>query len=418
MGSKIGFILVVILISASFVGAISVAKLLYKPDLTDYTAQAQKIFNQARTEIEQIRNVTLPQVELQVVTRQWAIDTWGKGYADADLTNILRQERVYKGLFMMSESDSLYQASVDWAGNFGAATWGGKIYVVKENFDPWDMPGAEATFVHELTHIWQHGLSSPGSFDADKAHTALVEGDASFMGDFYKNQTKVSANPMNVVVDQVPWILIDNSLLDELHPSIPSAISHLNYFPYDYGTIFIDALHKQGGWATVNQAYQLGYTPSTTEQIMHPDKYFANETAQSVSAPTLTEDTWTIVKTNYNENHNTYGEYFIQNMLGNWLNQNESQKAAAGWAGDNFTYYERGNEYLFTWNIQWDSSSDASEFYVAFHNMMNATDAAGDNSSHWSANGRYLMIEWNQNSNPILIAVSSNQTTVQESYFT
>ena len=129
-------------------------------------------------------------MELQVITKQWAIDTWGKGYADADLTNILRQERVYKGLFMMSENDSLYQASVDWAGNFGAATWNGKIYVVKENFDPWDMPGAEATFVHELTHIWQHGLPSPDSFDADKAHAALVEGDASFMGDYFKNQTK------------------------------------------------------------------------------------------------------------------------------------------------------------------------------------------------------------------------------------
>jgi hypothetical protein len=210
---------------------------------------------------------------------------------------------------------------------------------------------------------------------------------------------------------------MDNTLLNELHPSIPSSISHLDWFPYDYGPIFIDALYKKGGWATVNQAYQ--HPPNTTEQILHPDKYFANETAQQVAAPTLAENDWTKIK------NDRYGTYFIQLMLhpsddngGKWISQAEAQKAVAGWAGDNFTYYERGNDYLFTWNIKWDSSCDASEFYVTFHIMMNATGAAGDDSCHWFANGRYVMIEWNQNSNTTLIAVSTNQTAVQESYFT
>jgi hypothetical protein len=405
-----------LIIAAIVVAAFTIIRI-SNPDIAAYTEQAQKIFNQAKTVVEKTRNATLPDVKLVVITQQEAVDRWGKPSSTTDLTRINRKENIYKGLFMMSETDSLYQATAEWTANWVAATLPGEIYVIYENFHPWDMPGAEAIFVHEFTHIWEPSLTTSTTFDMDKAHAALVEGDASYMGDYFKDQYNTQASPATLLADQGTLFLIDNPAFDAIHP-IPSTISNIDWFPYIKGKDFVTTLYEENGWATVNQAYQLGYTPSTTEQILHPDKYFANETAQAVSAPTLTEDTWTIVKTDYNENHNTYGEYFIQNMLGNWLNQNESQKAAAGWAGDNLTYYERGGEYLFTWNLKWDSPTDASEFYAAFHNMINASGAAADNSSHWSANGRYLMIEWNQNSNTTLIAVSTNQTAVQESYFT
>jgi len=361
--------------------------------------------------------VTLPRVDLEVVTRQWAIDTWGTGYAQPDLTNILREEKIYKGLFLIPENASLYQANVDWAGYFGAASWNGKIYIVRENFDPYKQPDATATFVHELTHILQGQFwrpQVPPSFDSDKARDALNEGDASFMGDYYKNQTKVQSSLANAAVSQVPWMLLGEGLLDEVQLDLPRAISELNYFPYTYGTPFIDAIYKRGGWTAVNEAY--ANPPVTTEQILHTDKYFANETALGVASPILAENNWTRTAIN-NNNSTSYGEYFIQVMLGNWLSQNEAQRAAAGWAGDNFTYYERGSDFLFTWNIKWDTSCDASDFYVAFHNMVNATGTTGDNSCHWYANGRYLMIEWNQETNTTLIACSTNQAAAQEAYF-
>ena len=407
----------VVLVGVLLVSAFSLAKLLSNVDTDTYTAQAQKIFNQAKTEVEQIRNVTLPSnLALHVMTKQEAIDRWGRTSADADLTNILRQEKVYKGLFMMAENDSLYQATVDWAGNWGAATLKPDIYVIKENFDPFNMPDAEATFVHELTHVWQPSLPYTTTFDRDKAQTALVEGDASYMGDYFKNHTQTSPSPM-ATVDGVPVFLINSPILDALHP-IPDTVWKLNFFPYDYGKTFVAAVYQNGGWATVNQAYQQGYTPSTTEQILYPDKYFANETVQPVQAPALAENNWTIVSNSYNQNSNSYGEYFIQVMLGNHLSTSDAQQAAAGWAGDNFTYYERGGDYLFTWNIKWDSSCDASEFYVAFHNMANAAGATDQGSCNWLANGRYLSITWNQDQNSTLIAGSDIQAPTQASYFT
>ncbi|MCJ7635827.1 hypothetical protein MUP77_25980, partial [Candidatus Bathyarchaeota archaeon] len=98
-----------ILIVALIVSAIDAVKLLSNNVGTEqYTAQAQKIFEEAKTKIEQIRNVALTSdITLHVITKQQAVDMWGHPSGTQDRTNIDRQERIYKGLFMMPQGDSL-----------------------------------------------------------------------------------------------------------------------------------------------------------------------------------------------------------------------------------------------------------------------------------------------------------------------
>ncbi len=411
--TKIAFV-AVIFIAALLVSAFAVAHILQTVDMDSYTAQAQKDFQNAKTVVEQIRNVTLPSnVHLYVITKQDAVDRWGTPSANANLALIQRQENVYKTLFLINETDSLYQATVDWTANWGAATLGNDIYVIKENFDPFNLPDAEATFVHELTHVWQPDLPYVTTFDADKARTALIEGDASYMGDYFiaNYQAESSLNAM-LTVDNVPVFLLPT--LNAVHP-MPDTIWQLNFFPYDQGKTFVKALHDDGGWQTVNNAYQ--HMPSTTAQILHPEMYFENQTAQQVQSPTLAENNWNQITNSYNQKSDRLGEYFIQVMLGRWLNQTKAQEASAGWLGDNFTYYQRDSNYLFTWNIQWSSNCDASDFYVTFHNMANAAGATDYGSCNWSANGRYLSIMWDQSQNTTLIAGSNVQAATQETYF-
>ena len=382
-----------------------------------YKAQAQKIFNDAYGAWEQIRNYSLPHVELEVVTKQWAIDTWGKGYAQQNLLPIMMQQNIYQGLFLIPQNRSLYQAEVDWAGDYVAATWEGKIWVVKENFDPWDLPGSEATFVHELTHIWQSGIPSPTTFDEDKAHTALIEGDASFMADTYTNLTKAGllSTPTPTEASDLPSDII---ALGDVHPD---TLSNLDYFPYTQGEEFVNKLHEQGGFATVNRAYTAGYVPSTTAQILNPVEYFENVTAKQVSLPTPTGGNWTQMQTSYGQNYNTYGEYFIEDLLGNWLPQSQALTVSDGWTGDNFTYYQNGNDnssYLFTWNIHWNSSATANAFITAFQSLANDNQALSEGTNQWFSNSRYLSICLNSDENSTFIACSTIQAAVQSSYFT
>lgn len=383
-------------------------------DMETYKAQAQKDFDNAKTYVEQLRNATFQDnVRLYVITKQEAVDRWGKPSADANQALIQRQENFYKNVFLINENDSLYQATVDWTANWGAATVGNDIYVIKENFDPFKLPDAEATFVHELTHVWQPNLPYTLTFDAGKAHDSLVEGDASFMGDYFKNQSNTTPTT-SPFVGNVPVFLIDNPLLRTLHP-MPDTIWKLNFFPYDQGKTFVTALYDHGGWQTVTDAYRT--PPNNTEQILHPDKYLEDENAQQVSPPTLSENNWNLIKTDHNQNTNSYGEIFLQIMLGRWVNASLAQRAAAGWDGDVFSYYERGSEYLFTWNVKWDTSCDASDFYVTFHTMANAAGAVDEGSCNWIANGRYLSITWDQSTNTTLIAGSNAQGVTGASYF-
>jgi len=371
-----------------------------RPQGEEYKILAEQLLNEAREEFENIRGVSVREVTLEVVSQSWVIENWGKAYADTE--EILREENIYKALFMISQDVSLYDARLEWTGLFSAAKWQGKIYVVEENFDVTDEFKVKSTFVHELTHILQETYSipeRPSTFDGDKALTSLKEGDATFMADIFKNHGVIpvsySVTPEDGTSLSVPLVLMFS---DEVQPSLPYTINKINRFPYHYGVEFVKALYAQGGWETVEKAYE--NPPNTTEQIMHPEKYFAQEDAQTVEAPSITGE-WNLKKTD------RFGEYFIQVMLDNWIFTDEAEQAAEGWGGDIINYYEKDDDFLFTWNIAWDSKDDAHEFYIAFQEMMYKTSAEKHNCSYWSANGRYISIQWNEKST--LITSSTNE---------
>ncbi len=418
-------VIATLLIITTILGASITIYVIKNPDVAAYEAQTRKIFEDAKLRFERIRNVTLPSdIELIVYTQEQAKERWGKGYADANLDTIKRQEHFYKSIFMMSEDESLYEAAVEWTASWTAATLYNEIYVIYENFNPWNMPNAEATLIHELTHIWQPDLVNPTDFDTDKAHTALVEGDASYMGEYFKTQYSTYASPNNLYNDGMLAFLVDIPLFNNIHPSTPETISKLNWFPYTYGKVFVTSLIDNGGWAGLNMCYESAYTPSTTEQILHLDKYYANETALPTEAPVLADSSWVKIQNPRGYYSDSFGEYFIQVMLGNWIKNGNSQQvaqealdASAGWGGDNYTYYERDDDFLFTWNITWDSVQDASEFTQAFTHMINLAGANEQGSNQWAANGRYLSLIWNSTTATTLITCSTDQDAVQPIFF-
>ena len=401
-------VFVVCLIVILIVSVFGVRELLSieRPQGEEYKAIAERLLSEAREEFEKIRGVSVQNVTLEVVNQSWVVENWGVAYID--LEEITMEENIYKALFLISQDANLTDVQLEWTGMFRAAKWQGKIYVVEEKFDVTNEDAATSTFVHELTHIMQETYSLPTrtTFDGAKALTSLKEGDATFMADIFKNHGVVpvsySVTPDGEQSLSVPMVLFSN----EIQPSLPPTIDDLNRFPYHYGVEFVKELYKQkGGWEAVNEAYE--NPPTTTEQIMHPDKYFAQEDAQTVEAPSVTGD-WNLKKTD------RFGEYFIFVMLDNWLSESDAEGAAEGWGGDIINYYEKDDDFLFTWNIVWDSKDDANEFYLAFQDMMYKTSAEKHNCSYWSAYGRYISIQWNENSTVIIS--STNETIVQQPF--
>jgi len=376
-------VFVVCLVVVLLVSVFSVWILLInnRPHGEEYRLLAEQLLTQAREEYETIRGDLVREVVLEVVNQSWVVENWGVEYVNLEQTTI--EENTYKALFMISKDVDLYDVKLKWTSMFHAAKWKGKIYVVEEKFDITKTSSATATFVHELTHIMQEDYSLPQrtTFDGSKALTAMKEGDATLMADTFEN---------NGVVTPLAEVIMP------ITSSIPETIDRLNRFVYRYGVEFVKALYKHGNWETVNQAYT--NLPNTTEQIMHPEKYFSKEDAQTVEAPDINEE-WALTKTD------SFGEYFILVMLDNWLSADKAEVAAAGWDGDTFSYYENGDEFLLTWNIAWDSEEDAHEFYVAFNDMLDKTSANSINDDCWFAYGRYLSVQWTENSTLITSSV-------------
>jgi hypothetical protein len=106
--------------------------------------------------------------------------------------------------------------------------------------------------------------------------------------------------------------------------------------------------------------------PQSTEQIMHPDKYFAYEAPLKITLPELKPllgPTWKRLDTDVN------GEFGFYLILDEYLkNAGESKQAASGWGGDQFQLYEGANptEVFVAQMTVWDTAADAREFYDAY----------------------------------------------------
>jgi hypothetical protein len=106
--------------------------------------------------------------------------------------------------------------------------------------------------------------------------------------------------------------------------------------------------------------------PQSSEQILHPEKYFAREAPVKVELPELSEllgKNWT--RLDYDVN----GEWSYFQILDEFLrSEKESQKAVAGWSGDRFALYENNStrSVLLAQLTAWDTETDAAEFFDAY----------------------------------------------------
>jgi hypothetical protein len=118
----------------------------------------------------------------------------------------------------------------------------------------------------------------------------------------------------------------------------------------------------------VNDAYDA--LPQSTEQILHPEKYLANEQPIELAAVALTETLgadWQIIA------DDVLGEWHTDLLLSANVDDQQripaeaARSAARGWGGDRLqAYYNaKTSETLLTVAWTWDSVADAREFNLA-----------------------------------------------------
>ncbi len=323
-----------------------------------------------------LRDLPIKQtVEHRFPTRQQTIDYLRETYArELPPEQIERTKDFYVALGLLSPDIDLSEVYLNLLGSQVAGFYDSDTETMNVIPTVGDDPGTTLSFteqviyVHEFTHALQDqyfGLSAlmdnpdmQNSPDRSLALTSLVEGDATAIMTVYE-QNVTMRNPLAALGMLVEGLQAGNLLLPA---DVPSILTTELLLPYEEGLNFVVAVFKSGGWDGVNAAY--GNPPTTSEQILHPDKYIAGEGAQDVAlddASAVLGDGWV------NQWDTTAGEFYLREQLKTELPKTEARDAVAGWGGDHFRIYvDASGDLAYALALAWDTPADQAEYEDAY----------------------------------------------------
>ena len=230
-----------------------------------------------------------------------------------------------------------------------------------------------ATLLHELVHALQDQHYNLGDLtryrddggDRASAVSALAEGDATsamFDGMLAAHGKTALDLPDDLLAQQ----FASASALDE--GGAPPLIRRSLLAPYVDGLRFVQALRRRGGFSEVDRVWK--NLPTSTEQILHLEKYDAHERSLDVELPLpppvmpgSSEQPWRAFF------HDVFGEQSLRLVLEEWLPFPQAAAAAAGWGGDRIAVYEQGSgattETATAWVIQLDAGVEPDLLFAA-----------------------------------------------------
>lgn len=185
---------------------------------------------------------------------------------------------------------------------------------------------AELVIVHELTHAFDDqwfDLDRPEVDDLpdDPAFgfSAVVEGNASRVEDAWRSSLSES--------DESALTALEFGLLSpadiERYLAIPAVVLELQISPYTLGEDFVSEVASAEGEGGVDAL--LENPPESSEQILHPDRYFSDEGWDDVVSPEAAGQVL---------DEGSLGELVIRVWLG--------PEAADGWNGDSYVTWDAG----------------------------------------------------------------------------
>jgi len=276
---------------------------------------------------------------------------------------VAADEQLYHGLGLLPKDDKLADLYIDLLSSQVAGLYDPikkKLYVVSKQGG---IGAVEKVYYsHEYDHVlqdqnfdlqkMQDGLDD--KTDEALARQSLVEGDAYLTMSYWLQQ--------NLTPEEIGEVIqaSNDPTAQQALNRIPAIVQAQITFSAIQGTQFVTSMQLGGGWEAVNSGF--ADPPTSTEQILHPEKYTAHEAPVAVELPAdlakRMGSGWSTVMSD------TMGEHQTAIWLGSGTVA-AATDASAGWGGDRITYLSgpKGG-WAIAWHTVWDTKEDAAEFDV------------------------------------------------------
>ena len=228
---------------------------------------------------------------------------------------------------------------------------------------------AVETLSHEIVHALQDQETDWGlhqmywslpTTDQRSAFRWVFEGDAS------ATELTLDHDELHALTQQFEWDRDSEIQWTTIH-NARRARAAIHWYglgsAYVEGAELLGGLHRRHGWSMVNSL--LSDPPDSTEQLLHLDKFSADEQPIALSdlaqlqARLLTPDRWQEPRTD------RMGESWLQSFIHTSARDADRASAAAdGWGGDELALWRRHDDPqrpLITWQIAWDNETEHQE---------------------------------------------------------
>ncbi len=218
-----------------------------------------------------------------------------------------------------------------------------------------------ATLAHELVHALQdqhydlgeHVEYREDGTDEQSAIHALAEGDAtSAMFDLLQGRPATEMSEFGL------GMMFRGTAAVSSGSDVPAILKRSLVSPYVDGVRFVHWARRRGGWAAVDAIW--ARPPTSTEQVLHPEKWLAREPAVAVAVPAAPAAGWVA------DYRDVLGEQSLRLVFEEWMPRFRAEEAAADWGGDRVVVYSQGQRRTLAWRVVFDDEAAAKRAAAGF----------------------------------------------------
>jgi hypothetical protein len=233
------------------------------------------------------------------------------------------------------------------------------------------IPAADQKMVmaHELTHALQDQhfkidnwvKAARPNDDAELARESVLEGSAmAAMVDYLLAGTGRSLQDLP---DIDPSMLVGDMESTPMLKKAPPFLRDALIFPYLDGLNFSAAVVRPKGWDALSGVF--AKPPISTQQIMHPAKYFSFRIPPKADLPSLDKDLgadWTRLE------DNLMGEFGWKEVLKQFVGEDRATPLAAAWSSDRYILFEqkKTKKLVLIARIDLTDSESTSRFFTTY----------------------------------------------------